>query len=115
MAMERGLDMVVALMAILKAGGAYVPLDPGYPQERLVYMLEDSQAILLLSQSHLRERVPASFQARTLLVDQLQLGGYEVSDPVCVTTPDNLAYCIYTSGSTGKPKGYRSNTAALWQ
>jgi len=104
-AMERGLDMVVALMAILKAGGAYVPLDPGYPQDRLVYMLEDSQSILLLSQSHLLERVPAGLQARTLLVDQLQLDGYEVSDPVCVSSPDNLAYCIYTSGSTGKPKG----------
>ncbi|WP_085704955.1 non-ribosomal peptide synthetase [Pseudomonas sp. B8(2017)] len=104
-AMERGLDMVVALMAILKAGGAYVPLDPGYPQDRLVYMLEDSQSILLLSQSHLLERVPASFQARTLLVDQLLLDGYEAADPVCVSTPDNLAYCIYTSGSTGKPKG----------
>ncbi|AHC83970.1 fusaricidin synthetase [Pseudomonas monteilii SB3101] len=104
-AMERGLDMVVALMAILKAGGAYVPLDPGYPQDRLVYMLEDSQSILLLSQSHLLERVPTSFQARTLLVDQLLLDGYEAADPVCVSTPDNLAYCIYTSGSTGKPKG----------
>ncbi|WP_144174658.1 non-ribosomal peptide synthetase [Pseudomonas sp. Kh13] len=104
-AMERGLDMVVALMAILKAGGAYVPLDPGYPQDRLVYMLEDSQSLLLLSQSHLLERVPSSFLARTLLVDQLQLEGYEVIDPVCATTPDNLAYCIYTSGSTGKPKG----------
>ncbi|RFP96423.1 amino acid adenylation domain-containing protein, partial [Pseudomonas putida] len=104
-AMERGLDMVVALMAILKAGGAYVPLDPGYPQDRLVYMLEDSQSILLLSQSHLQERLPASFQARTLLVDQLLLDGYEAADPVCVSTPDNLAYCIYTSGSTGNPKG----------
>ncbi|NQD58262.1 amino acid adenylation domain-containing protein, partial [Pseudomonas sp. CM25] len=104
-AMERGLDMVVALMAILKAGGAYVPLDPGYPQDRLVYMLEDSQSLLLLSQSHLLERVPSSFQARTLLVDQLHLDGYDEIDPVCLTTPDNLAYCIYTSGSTGKPKG----------
>ncbi|MBV4490401.1 non-ribosomal peptide synthetase [Pseudomonas oryzicola] len=104
-AMTRGLDMVVALMAILKAGGAYVPLDPGYPQERLVYMLEDSQSALLLSQSHLLERVPASFQPRTLLVEQLQLDAYPVTDPVCHTLPDNLAYCIYTSGSTGQPKG----------
>ncbi|RCL20454.1 non-ribosomal peptide synthetase, partial [Pseudomonas sp. AFG_SD02_1510_Pfu_092] len=104
-AMERGLDMVIALMAILKAGGAYVPLDPGYPQDRLEYMLEDSQALLLLTQAHLLQRIPSRLQARTLLLDQLQLDGYALVDPVCATTPGNLAYCIYTSGSTGKPKG----------
>ncbi|HEP8362001.1 TPA: AMP-binding protein, partial [Pseudomonas aeruginosa] len=53
-AMERSIEMVVALMAILKAGGAYVPVDPEYPEERQAYMLEDSGVQLLLSQSHLK-------------------------------------------------------------
>ncbi|MBW5466064.1 AMP-binding protein, partial [Pseudomonas aeruginosa] len=53
-AMERSIEMVVALMAILKAGGGYVPVDSEYPKERQAYMLEDSGVQLLLSQSHLK-------------------------------------------------------------
>src|SRR5581483_9477370 len=56
--MERSLEMVVALLGILKAGGAYVPLDPAYPQERLAYMLEDSQVPVLLTQSSIMEHLP---------------------------------------------------------
>jgi non-ribosomal peptide synthase domain TIGR01720/amino acid adenylation domain len=116
-AMERSPEMVVGLLAILKAGGAYLPLDPEYPQDRIEYMLEDSQSILLLSQSHLLARMPEAFHARTLLLDQLSLEGYPVTDPVCMTEPGNLAYSIYTSGSTGKPKGvlieHRNVTALI--
>ena len=52
---ERSLQMVVGLLGILKAGGAYLPLDPGYPPERLAFMLEDSRAPVLLTQSGLRQ------------------------------------------------------------
>ena len=51
--MERGLEMVVAMLGILKAGGAYVPLDPGYPKERLKFMVEDTQAPVVVTQSGL--------------------------------------------------------------
>ncbi|WP_459206816.1 non-ribosomal peptide synthase/polyketide synthase [Pseudomonas sp. MLB6B] len=104
-AMARGLEMVVGLLAILKAGGAYVPLDPDYPQARLEYMLEDSQARVLLSQSSLLERLPQASHARTLLLDTLDLSAYPTSNPTCHGAPENLAYSIYTSGSTGLPKG----------
>ncbi|MCE1003035.1 non-ribosomal peptide synthetase [Pseudomonas sp. NMI1173_11] len=104
-AIQRSLEMVVGLLAILKAGGAYVPLDPEYPQDRLEYMLDDSQAILLLSETSLITRMPAQFQSRTLLLDQLTLDGYPDTDLACLPTARNLIYCIYTSGSTGKPKG----------
>ena len=57
-AVERSIDMIVGLLAILKAGGAYVPLDPEYPQERLNYMVTDSAIGLLLTQSHIRARIP---------------------------------------------------------
>ena len=57
---ERSLEMVTGLLGILKAGGAYVPLDPDYPLSRLRFMLEDSSVPVLLSQSHLLERLPVS-------------------------------------------------------
>nr|WP_232106364.1 non-ribosomal peptide synthetase [Pseudomonas mendocina] len=104
-AVERSLEMVVGLLAILKAGGAYVPLDPEYPQERLAYMLDDSQAIVLLSQSTLLPRLPKDLGVRALKLDQLALEQYSSANPPCLTVPENLAYSIYTSGSTGRPKG----------
>ena len=102
LSVERGLEMLVGVLAILKAGGAYVPLDPDYPQDRLSYMMEDSGIALLLAQSHLSLPVPAG--VTTLPLDQA-LEGYSEDNPVNLTSPDNLAYVIYTSGSTGKPKG----------
>ncbi|MGC2775827.1 MAG: amino acid adenylation domain-containing protein, partial [Bradyrhizobium sp.] len=56
LALERGVTMMVALLAVLKAGGAYLPLDPDYPAERLTHMLSDSGATLLLTQETLHER-----------------------------------------------------------
>src|SRR5204863_8680750 len=55
---ERSLDMVVGLLGILKAGGAYLPLDPSYPSDRLRFMAEDSRALLLLTDSRLRDKYP---------------------------------------------------------
>ena len=102
---ERSPLMVIGLMGILKAGGAYVPLDPNYPQERLAFMLEDSQVSLLLTQQKLIEGLP---QCSAQVVD---LENYElwVEEGIENLTSniqfDNLAYVLYTSGSTGKPKG----------
>ena len=72
-AVERSIDMVVGLLAILKAGGAYVPLDPEYPQERFNYMVADSAVGLLLTQSHIRSRIPHSDQCPVLELDGLDL------------------------------------------
>jgi len=104
--MERSLDMIVGLLGILKAGGAYVPLDPAYPQERLTYMLEDSQVALLVTQAHLQDKLP-EHQAKTVCLDTDWAQIAEQSDDNLTSnvTPDNLAYVIYTSGSTGLPKG----------
>src|SRR5947199_722230 len=57
--MDRSLEMVVGLLGILKAGGAYVPLDPTYPRERLAFMLQDTQALVLLTQPSLLDLIPA--------------------------------------------------------
>jgi non-ribosomal peptide synthetase component F len=102
---------------VLKAGGAYVPLDPDYPRDRLAYMLEDSQARVLLTQAGALDGVPLEGLA-TVLVDEddATLAAYPHTAPAVAVRPDNLAYVIYTSGSTGKPKGVaiaHRNVAAL--
>ncbi|MBD2128007.1 non-ribosomal peptide synthetase [Microcoleus sp. ZQ-A2] len=103
---ERSLEMVVGLLGILKAGGAYVPLDPTYPQERLAFMLSDSQVSVLLTQRKLLPRLP-KHEAHVICLDtdwEVTLAESE-ENFVSNAKPFNLAYVIYTSGSTGKPKG----------
>jgi amino acid adenylation domain-containing protein len=103
---ERSLELVVGFLGILKAGGVYVPLDPNHPQERLAFMLADSQIRLLLTQERLRDRLPDQSVSQVYLdTDWAAISGEAQTNPVCVTTPDHLAYIIYTSGSTGQPKG----------
>ncbi|MGZ4113199.1 MAG: non-ribosomal peptide synthetase, partial [Tumebacillaceae bacterium] len=103
---ERTLDMIVGLLGILKAGGAYVPLDPSYPQDRLAFMLEDSQISVLVTQEQHVDSLPAHGAVVVCLDRDWSLIEQEsVEDVESGVTPDNLAYIIYTSGSTGKPKG----------
>ncbi|MGD0570133.1 MAG: amino acid adenylation domain-containing protein [Candidatus Sulfotelmatobacter sp.] len=103
---ERSLEMVVGLLGILKAGGAYVPLDTDYPAERLAFMLEDTEAPLILTQSHVRARVPES-KARVLELDAdwAEIAIQSMENIASASEPQNAAYVIYTSGSTGWPKG----------
>ncbi len=103
---ERSLEMVVALLAILKAGGAYVPLDPGYPQERLAFMLSDTQVSVLLTQKKLVTKLPthAAFVI-CLDADWNAIKQNKEENLSTSVTADNLAYVMYTSGSTGTPKG----------
>ena len=103
---ERSIEMVVAILAILKAGGAYVPLDPAYPIERLVYMLNDSQVSVLLTQQKLVNRLPEhQAQLVCLDTDSKRISTASQQNPISGVKPQHLAYVIYTSGSTGQPKG----------
>ncbi|MBD2345780.1 non-ribosomal peptide synthetase [Anabaena subtropica] len=104
--MKRSLEMAIALLAIFKAGGAYVPLDPVYPQERLAFMLEDSQAKVLLTQSHLVELfAKSSLHIVCIDRDSDLLSQQSRENLFSEVKPHSLAYVIYTSGSTGLPKG----------
>ncbi|WP_337154748.1 amino acid adenylation domain-containing protein, partial [Pseudomonas protegens] len=116
-AVERGLDMIVGLLAVLKAGGAYVPLDPEYPQERLHYMMQDSGIQLLLTQSPLLERLQDGLAVPYLCLDQapVWLAGMAQGNPPERSSAENLAYVMYTSGSTGRPKGVGITHNALSQ
>ncbi|MFN6559095.1 MAG: amino acid adenylation domain-containing protein [Nostoc sp. ChiSLP01] len=112
--LERSLEMIVGLLGILKAGGAYIPLDPAYPQERLVFMLSDSQVKVILTQKELIAGLP-KHQAHIVCLDtdkSLTLAASE-NNPVSGVKPDNLAYVIYTSGSTGQPKGVMISHQAI--
>ncbi|MCB0064414.1 MAG: AMP-binding protein, partial [Caldilineaceae bacterium] len=100
---ERSVEMVVGILAILKAGGAYVPLDPAYPTERLAYILQDTQAPVLLTQRTLADILPTT-AAKRLYIDDAH-DQMPVENPTSHSTADHLAYVIYTSGSTGNPKG----------
>ncbi|MGD9250888.1 MAG: amino acid adenylation domain-containing protein [Desulfobacterales bacterium] len=104
--MERSLEMVIGLLAILKAGGAYVALEPDFPGARLLFMLEDTQPGLLLTQERFLARIPEYSMAVVCLDRDGELFAHEqVSNLEPITTAEDLAYVTYTSGSTGKPKG----------
>ncbi|WP_031286052.1 non-ribosomal peptide synthetase, partial [Pseudomonas chlororaphis] len=108
---ERGLEMVVGLLAILKAGGGYVPLDPAYPLERIAYMLEDSAPVVVLAQEATRGLLG---EVSVIDLDRPVWRDQPLSNPVIAElTPRHLVYVIYTSGSTGKPKGVMNEHRAV--
>ncbi|HEX2094053.1 MAG TPA: AMP-binding protein, partial [Longimicrobiaceae bacterium] len=101
--LERGIDVVAALLGVLRAGGVYLPLDPSYPEDRLAFMLADSGVRLVLTHERFRDRLP-DFGGEVVLLDQAVPSPRTPAAPSFVDA-DNLAYVIYTSGSTGTPKG----------
>ncbi len=103
---DRSIQLVVALLASMKAGGAYVPLDPEYPKGRLETMLADANPAVVLTQSHLLERLPAGTKNVFCLDrDWSSLQNESTENLAAAVGGKNLAYAIYTSGSTGRPKG----------
>jgi amino acid adenylation domain-containing protein len=109
---ERSLEMVIALLGTLKAGGAYTPFDPEYPQQRLLAMLQDADPPVILTQSHLADRLPPT-RATVICLDKDCSEGQSKDNPSLDLTGKNLAYCIYTSGSTGRPKGVPNTHEAI--
>ncbi|HEU4558562.1 MAG TPA: amino acid adenylation domain-containing protein, partial [Longimicrobium sp.] len=109
-ALERGLELIVAMLGVLKAGGAYVPLDPGYPAERLRFMLDDSRAAVLLArrdaERDLEQKLPLGGVHAVWLDEMAEAISREPdANPGVQSAPGQLCYVVYTSGSTGRPKG----------
>ncbi|VVE06616.1 Tyrocidine synthase 3 [Pandoraea iniqua] len=116
-ALERSVDMVVAVLGVLRAGAAYVPLDPEYPVERLAYIVADSGLQRIVTCPEVAARLAFPAEIRTFGVDSTDVtttGANIAADALNATVlPEHLAYVIYTSGSTGRPKGVMVRHAAL--
>ena len=101
--LSRTKEFLVAVLAIFKAGGAYIPLDSDVPEDRLHFMLKDSQTTILLTTRDLLIKTPALKDIPVLLIEDIDWTASSVS--IDDSRPTSLAYMIYTSGSTGEPKG----------
>lgn len=104
LALDRTPELIVSLLGILKAGATYVPLDPLYPKDRIIFMLEDSAATLLITTSEYSGKFGDT--SEVLQEDLLAgLSSFPPDLPKTVIQGIDIAYILYTSGSTGKPKG----------
>jgi amino acid adenylation domain-containing protein len=111
-ALERSLELIVALYAVHKAGGAFLPLDLSHPDERLGRMLADSGAAVVVTVERYRERF-VDFRTLCLDTDSSSLAAAPSTRPPLEIQGDHLAYVIFTSGSTGAPKGAMNTHAAI--
>jgi amino acid adenylation domain-containing protein/FkbM family methyltransferase len=107
---DRGVNLVLSILAILKAGGAYVPLDPNYPVERLRSQMDEVKLSMIVTSGMLSASIGtalASDSVRIILLDEENdsISSMSEDNPTSQTTDDNLAYIIFTSGSTGRPLG----------
>lgn len=104
--LRRSPDMVVALLSIWKAGGVYFPIDPDYPATRIEFMMSDTAAEVIITQSSVVDTLPST-GAKIISIDGdwAAIGREEATHVDSELTPDNAAYIIFTSGSTGQPKG----------
>ncbi|WP_321861699.1 non-ribosomal peptide synthetase [Burkholderia cenocepacia] len=103
-----GFDTIVAMLAVLRAGAAYVPLDPGYPDARVLTLLEDARPAVVLTERALAASLPAAAHVNPAVwsIDDDDANAPPVArGPLPAPDPDALAYVIFTSGSTGRPKG----------
>ncbi|MEI3433981.1 MAG: AMP-binding protein [Clostridia bacterium] len=100
---NRSLEMIISILAVLKSGACYIPIDPEYPQDRIEYMLNNSNAKLLLTFKRLENKV--TFDNKLFVELDNELYNSNKDNLININKPDDLAYIIYTSGSTGKPKG----------
>ncbi|OZC86392.1 hypothetical protein CH254_17750 [Rhodococcus sp. 06-412-2C] len=116
LSIRRSMDLLVGMYAITAAGGAYVPLDPDHPSDRLGYVLDIAEPVVVVTTSTDHPDVPASTE--TVSVDTVDLSGYSAGpvtdeDRRAPLSSSDLAYVIFTSGSTGRPKGVAVGHSAI--
>ena len=120
--LERGITMLAAMIGVFKAAAVYLPLETDYPPERIRYILQNSEARLLMAQQD--QAVPIHSQRNslprlqeivdpTLLIEAEGLAAYPDHDPAVRVGSHDLAYMIYTSGTTGTPKGVMIHHLAM--
>ena len=117
-ALERGIELVIALIGVLKAGGCYIPMDPHYPSERLRHMADDAAIRFLLTNKSTDIAHMQDLPVQRLLIDvsgkllNIHPDAQNLSRPSSIkSNVQQLAYILYTSGSTGRPKGVQVSHA----
>ncbi|GAA4115499.1 hypothetical protein GCM10022393_15640 [Aquimarina addita] len=101
--MEKNMQVVISMLGILKAGGAYVPMDVTYPQDRIDYIIENSQLKWILISEEYAELVS---EKELEVINVIEADSFlDISNLPKNNHPEDLCYVIYTSGTTGKPKG----------
>ncbi|WP_197371223.1 non-ribosomal peptide synthetase, partial [Streptomyces clavuligerus] len=103
--LERGPDLIPALLGVLKSGAGYLPLDPVNPVDRLGYIVSDAQARLVITTSDLAPTLTTVYDGQLIVLDTTDLTDLPTENPAVVSSAENAIYTIYTSGSTGRPKG----------
>ena len=99
--LERSFEMLISMLAVLKSGGAYIPIAPDYPKDRIEYMLEDSEATIILTSQNRRNLA----DKKLINVKDERIYENHKKNLENISKPEDLSYLIYTSGSTGTPKG----------
>jgi len=113
-AFERSNDLIIAILAILKAGGVYLPLDTELPLQRIKYMLNDSDAELILTSNNLNLDLRKELNDfKVINIDEVDLNKVSYIDIEVLNNTNSLAYIIYTSGTTGNPKGVMLNHGGI--
>lgn len=103
-AIERGTQAMIAILAVMKAGGAFIPVEPDHPAARNHHILSDADVKVVLTRQSYRDRLPEGLSAVVLCLEDFTDGARPDAPDVQIH-PDQMAYIMYTSGSTGKPKG----------
>ena len=113
--MDRSIEMIVSILAILKAGGTYVPLDPSHPRNHLAQMLADARVRILLTQEHVRARLPGGdFEVAVLDAGLAGIDEAPAGNPPSQSSLDDDLAIFFSSGSTGRPKGSLLGGAGFW-
>ena len=105
--MNKSIEMITAILAVMKSGGAYLPIDPKFPDDRIGFILDDSNAKIILTQAHLFDKLKnyGSINSKIINLNDSNIYYSKTVNPDLINKSSDLAYIIYTSGSTGHPKG----------
>jgi amino acid adenylation domain-containing protein len=100
---NRSSSLLIYVLAILKSGATYIPIDTEYPEERINFILKDTQLKFLISEPGLENKI--THESVIIRAEDVQFSSYSKKNPAIKLNPLAPAYVVYTSGSTGKPKG----------